>query len=192
MFEKWGDRGSIGLADMIYEQLIEKYGPAMGLKEPIEKPKGPLPIDEKSNSSHARIRVGPSAPEASGNARTQINFDLSSNRESSAQDREVRAPWSGYLMKKIQLAPEEWFLELNHGNGLSSQLLFKGMGPEAPLGQKFQSGQKLGLLSPDSSHLSWSWGLGKNSSQDQQISRDTESDPGQSLGPNSSPSTVSE
>src|SRR5689334_1017490 len=36
--EKWGSSGGIGLADMIYDQLLFHYGP----KTPDQRPQGPI------------------------------------------------------------------------------------------------------------------------------------------------------
>ena len=46
--DKWGDRGGIGLSDMIYKQLLDKFGVMMGIKAPVSKPRGPLALDSKS------------------------------------------------------------------------------------------------------------------------------------------------
>src|SRR5689334_1125052 len=43
--EKWGDRGGIGLGDMIYKQLIEKYGAQLGIKPQEMRPAGPIKIN---------------------------------------------------------------------------------------------------------------------------------------------------
>lgn len=45
--ESWGDQGGIGLGQMIYEQLISKYGAMLGIKTPEAKPGGPLPINQR-------------------------------------------------------------------------------------------------------------------------------------------------
>lgn len=148
--EKWGDRGGIGLSDLIYNQLVEKYGPAMGLSKPLEKTRGPLPLDEKSNFPRTSVRVIGNDP-----GKTQLQFNLGPAQKGPASGRELRAPWSGYLIKKIQLAPDEWALEMNHGNGLTSQFSFRGTPSENPLGQPVQPGERIGLLSPDSTQFNW-------------------------------------
>lgn len=151
--EKWGDRGGIGLADLIYDQLIEKYGPQMGLKSHIEKPKGPLPLDDKS--LYPRI-----TGQNQNSTQTRFKFELDAKASATAANREIKAPWSGYLSKKLELAPDEWFLEMTHQNGLNSQFSFQGRVPELSLGQSLQGGEKIGLLSPDSRGLSWNLGPG--------------------------------
>lgn len=148
--EKWGDRGGIGLSDLIYNQLIEKYGPAMGLSNPLEKARGPLPLDEKSNFPRATVRI-----QEKDQGKTQLQFNLGSAQSGPASGRELRAPWSGYLIKKIQLAPDEWALELSHENGLNSQLSFRGTPSDDPSRQQIQAGERIGLLSPDATQFTW-------------------------------------
>ena len=150
--EKWGDKGGIGLSDMIYNQLIEKYGPAMGLKPEIERPHGPLPLTDKSN--FPRVTTQGQSPQA----KTQFQFDIGNQAGAAQINREIKSPWSGYLIKKIELAPDEWFLEMNHDNGLNSQFSFKGRAQELTLGQAMPAGEKLGLISPDSAALNWNLG----------------------------------
>lgn len=45
--ESWGDQGGIGLGQLIYDQLVSKYGEALGLKLPNSNSKGPLPLSQK-------------------------------------------------------------------------------------------------------------------------------------------------
>lgn len=139
--EKWGDRGGIGLSDLIYKQLVEKYGPVYGLKAPVEKPHGPIKLDEKSNLN----KIIPQGK----NTRLELSNPV---------DRQVTAPWSGYLQKKLELAPDEWFLQVSHENGLSSQMSFKGRAADLTLGQFLQGGDKVGLMSPDHPQLIWNLG----------------------------------
>lgn len=43
--EKWGDKGGIGLGDMIYNQLLDRYGDRLGVPRGNKvKPTGPFPI----------------------------------------------------------------------------------------------------------------------------------------------------
>ena len=44
--EKWSDRGGVGLADMIYKNIKEKYMPDP--QKQMARPQGPLPLEGKS------------------------------------------------------------------------------------------------------------------------------------------------
>lgn len=150
--DKWGERGGIGLSNMIYDQLMDKFGVAMGLKAPLSKPVGPLPMDDKSNfatkpfqhpgrkqsvSYRIDIRPGAAGPTAGAAAL------------------DVKAPWDGILLGKRQLADDQTLLEIGHDNGLKSQMVFKGGVSKLSTGEKLQAGDTLGFLSPEAKSLYW-------------------------------------
>lgn len=139
--DKWSSRGGVGFSDVIYNQLMEKFGAQLGLKAPVQKPVGPLPLPMPTDktAASAEIRHG----------------EKSLNMLIESQEREVRAPWAGVLLRQVELAPEEHFLEIEHDNGLKSQLLFKGLAPSLGLPAKILDGQRLGLMSPDKGQLVW-------------------------------------
>jgi flagellar protein FlgJ len=152
--EKWGDKGGIGLADMIHKQLLEKYGAMLGITRATEKPRGPIRIDEKSLQQNPLKVQTPSAAGKIG--RTSMQFDL---QNAALDGKEVTAPWSGHLLGTKQLSPDEYLLEMSHDNGLKSQMVFRGMlekslqSPQA--GAEVQAGQRLGLLSPEAKSFFW-------------------------------------
>lgn len=45
--EAWNKRGGVGYSDLIYNQVIERYGAQMGLRVPEAKPRGVLPLARK-------------------------------------------------------------------------------------------------------------------------------------------------
>lgn len=135
--EKWGDRGGVGFADMIYKQLVEKYGPMMGLSQPLPKPHGPLPMD--------KTQAPP--PVETQKDKTLIHFKGQGN---------FTSPWAGRLAQKIQLAPEQWALTIEHGqHDLKSQLSLTGFLKDLSVGQEVEAGENLGRLSPDVGLLTW-------------------------------------
>ncbi len=142
--EKWGDQGGIGLSEMIYNQLKDRYGAQLGLIKDIEKPSGPIPLDAKSNvQAHIRTAKSPDSP---------INVRLS--MDAKAQPQDVSTPWDGLLMKKFSVDDKN-ILELRHENGLTSQLVFAGQPRDLKLNQRIQAGESLGLLSPDQRSVYW-------------------------------------
>lgn len=147
----WSDRGGVGFADVIYNNLIEKYGAQLGLKAPEQKPVGPLPLNEKSNYTGLR-RV----PAASENDIT-YRFDLKGS-ESLGKPQELVAPWSGSLLGKQELADGSQVLEIGHENGLRSRISFRGQAERLNPGHSFQAGEKIGLLSPEAKSFFWTLG----------------------------------
>jgi len=154
--EKWGDKGGIGLADMIHAQLLEKLGPALGIKPHMLKPQGPIKIDEKS------LQQNPLKLQSSQNAarpsKTTVHYDL---QKAALENQEISAPWQGSVLGVKSLREDEHLVELAHDNGLKSQLVFRGsleknlQGAQFQPGAEIQAGQRLGLLSPEAKSFFW-------------------------------------
>ena len=45
--EQWGNRGGIGLSNLIYNQLRERFGQQLGLDPALSKPEGPIPLEKE-------------------------------------------------------------------------------------------------------------------------------------------------
>lgn len=141
--EKWGDRGGIGLGDMIYDQLLQRYGHLYGLNSRQIKTKGPLPIE-----SQIKIDIP-----------NQDSKSVTVKGEFIEGSRDIQSPWAGVLLKNIEFAPSEWLLEVQHENGLTSKLHYHGVGVNIEPGSSVEAGQKLGSLSADK--RAWTWQFGK-------------------------------
>lgn len=148
--DQWGKAGGIGLSGMIYDQIIDKYGPALGLKKAIEKPQGPLSLDQKSNfSGFSSTAV---AGSKSGSPLT-FQFQVPDGKKA-----ELKNPWAGTLLDKKYLDADQLQYHIKHDNGLESLIVSRGsgLGPEQKLspGDTIESGQQLGWLS-SASPLFW-------------------------------------
>jgi flagellar protein FlgJ len=169
--EKWGDKGGIGLADLIHDQIIDKYGAMMGLRPQESRPMGPIKIDNQK-SSHGALKIenpnanhfipmdtasGPS-PDKLKSLKTTMRFDL---QKAALEDNGVTAPWSGTLLGVKDLSADEHLLEMAHDNGLKSQMVFRGrlekdlQPSQLKPGAEIQAGQRLGLLSPEAKSFFW-------------------------------------
>ena len=156
--EKWGDQGGIGLAKMIHEQLLDKLGPALGIRPAPQRPVGPIKIDERS-TQHNPLRVRAAETAGAGKpSKVVVQYDL---QKAALEDKSVSAPWAGTLLGVKKLSEDESLVEMEHDNGLKSQLVFKGQ-IEKDLqpanmkpGTEIQAGQRLGLLSPEAKSFFW-------------------------------------
>jgi flagellar protein FlgJ len=157
--EKWGDSGGIGLSKMIYEQLIEKYGPALGLKSPWQKPEGPLPLDEKSQFRGyvKKDHVGPKSSQG-----PSLEFEFSRQLGTKALT-EVRSPWDGLLTGAKRFGEGFAMVDIQHPSGVSSQLIFRGEPSAYSQGAELKAGQVVGVLSPEGQTLTWKTILGPKS-----------------------------
>lgn len=147
---QWGDKGGLGLADMIYTQIMEKFGAQMGLKSQEIRPHGPIQLKPQKQMMPIKTEQP--------NGKTSYLFDL---QKMSLDNPEVHAPWEGQLTGAKQVSGDEFLLQLKHSNGLSSQMVFRGM-PEVGLRQasvekpvEIAAGQRLGALSPEAKSFLW-------------------------------------
>lgn len=154
--EKWGDQGGIGLAEMIHAQLLEKLGPALGIKPHPLKPQGPIQIDEKSLQQNP-LKLHPELSSARSSKST-LQFDL---QKAALKNQQVSAPWQGSVLGIQSLQDDGLMIELAHDNGLKSQMVFRGsleknlQGELLKPGAEIQAGQRLGLLSPEAKSFFW-------------------------------------
>lgn len=157
--EQWGQAGGIGLSDLIYNQLIDKFGVQMGLKSAIEKPAGPIGLDAKSNFAGAvrPVRTLPSSLHvpADVSAQDPVTYEIRGSEESSQV---VTSPWAGTLLDKKYLDADRMQYRIKHENGLESLILIRGTGPgpehKLSLGDTIEAGQVIGRQSA-ASPLFW-------------------------------------
>lgn len=149
--ENWSKKGGIGLADMIYKQLVDKLGPQMGLKQTIEKPKGPIQLDPGSNFNGI-------VKSSVDGKRTTIQYERDLSLVGTQT--EIKSPWSGQLLGTQQIQADEYFIEVMHDNGVKSKFVFKGQvlpslkSPELrPV--PIEEGQTIGFLSPEARNFFW-------------------------------------
>lgn len=158
--DQWAKSGGIGLSNLIYDQLIDKFGVQMGLKQKIDKPQGPLNFNAKSNFS-GMTTAGTAAPSAHSEvsqglkSSSQVTFKFLSPEN---EKTELVNPWAGVLLDKKYLEMDQMQYRIKHDNGLESLILTRGTGlgaaPNLSLGDTIQAGQQLGWVS-SASPLFW-------------------------------------
>jgi flagellar protein FlgJ len=158
----WSNRGGIGLSDLIYEQLMQKFGAQLGLDNSsgkVARPQGPLPLDEASNY-HVRSISGLNKITTHLQRADKKNSDEGEGRagniSSVVEPVPISSPWSGKLVQKIDLGIDEYFLQVSHENGLRSDLKWKGsLSPGLQAGADLYKGQPLGYLGQNLDALTW-------------------------------------
>lgn len=162
--DQWGKAGGIGLSDIIYDQLMAKYGEKIGLRTAIEKPQGPLDFNQKS--IFAGVVSRPASVNSANNLLSPTTFKLQamSGTEGQVFDREknqlsapvfeLKNPWAGILLDKKYSEMDQMQYRIKHDNGLESLILMRGTGLGAQLdehklslGDVIQTGQQLGWAS---------------------------------------------
>lgn len=136
--EAWGDRGGIGLGDMIYRQIKERFytkqpmrpqGPlevepqkVFPVKNPNEKPRDFKPLNETS------FLLQPPSNEAVGHSFAVVS------------------PWAGRVLESRYQEELGQLIKVQHDNGLQSLLNFKGQREPTELGELVPAGKPLGSL----------------------------------------------
>ncbi len=152
--EGWAKKGGVGLADMIYTQIKEKYYGSTDKQ--IRGLNHMLPISPKKEphglSSPDSIKMK-MIPPANG-AKLGYRFEV---ENPSSGGFEVQAPMPGKV-SQIDRLDHGWnTLKLDHGQGLTSELTFPGQMTELGLDSEVETGQRLGVL--DSSRPALAWNL---------------------------------
>lgn len=154
--DQWGKAGGIGLSNIIYEQLLDKFGAKMGLKQNLEKPNGPIVITDKSNFTGLTVETVKTQPVANLEINSEpLTFRIESAKAGRA---ELRNPWAGTLLDKNYREMDQMQYRIKHDNGLESLIMTQGtgLGPEHKMapGDRIQTGQQLGWVGAESA-LYW-------------------------------------
>jgi len=147
--EAWGDNGGIGLSDMIYEQVMEKY--FGGSTTQAMRKQGPVALSDRDVVRVARVNQ---APGQTSNSQVPLRVEVRpSNSSGSAK---VQAPWDAQVVQSTKVEGGKMAITLEHGQGLRSTLVFEGVpAAEVQPGQKLNKGQTVGVLSPEAKSFLW-------------------------------------
>lgn len=148
--EKWGAKGGIGLADMIHNQLLEKYGAQLGIRPAVQRPQGPIKLDEKSNF-HARPMKTASTTDLQ-----KMSFEFFKDESAKSEPTDLMMPWSGKVLGQYRLDQDENLLHFEHDNGIQSKISFRGLAKTLNPQAMIEAGTPIGMLSPDSQKFTWS------------------------------------
>lgn len=151
--DQWGKAGGIGLSGIIHDQLVQRYGEQMGMKAPIQKPHGPIDLNQKSNFGGISASEFNSAQAKTKSEPVTFKFLTAPDKKT-----EIKNPWVGTLLDKKYLEMDQIQYRIKHDNGLESLISTRGtgLGPDLQLsqGDTIQSGQQLGWASA-ASPLFW-------------------------------------
>jgi flagellar protein FlgJ len=149
--EAWAEKGGIGLQDMIYSQIKEKF---FNRGNQMSVPQGPLPLPKQESlpvpKNAEPIRVKKVEPGA--NAQLQYWMEADPTQPSTM---DVLSPWKGNVAEVANLENGWSKIKLDHGQGLSSDMTFQGEALALVQGDEVGAGQKLGKLNIERPVLAW-------------------------------------
>lgn len=148
----WADKGGIGLAQLIYDQLQEKV---LGSSSQLPLMKGPLKIPPTGLLPLPNQSLN-------GKEDKKMTFVWSVPLKSNKEDFVVRSPWSGKITKNFTTPEGRTLISIRHNENVESLLNYKGRGYQLRQGESLEEGQAMGQLDLASPSLVWT--VTKNSS----------------------------
>lgn len=152
--QTWANQGGVGLADIIYDQLQERFfgGNQKGMHPlgPMKIQKGTtLKIDEGKPAGIPTITPKSSLPQ------NEVSFLYEWKESEKPLNRDVNSPFDGEVVQNFRIGDDRQMLKLAHDNGLVSTISYIGQANNFSLGDTVSAGQKLGNLSPYSLGMTW-------------------------------------
>lgn len=137
--DEWSHRGGVGLADIIYKQVKEKYFPTA---PPPKLPMGAFPTDGQTKEPKFQLKM----QESQFNLRQDPNWEFEGSIK-------VQSPWEGRVTQVGQDGPLAT-IRIEHPFGASSILGFNGAN-HVKIGDFVEAGQKLGSVEKNGPDLLW-------------------------------------
>ncbi|MBX3021062.1 MAG: rod-binding protein [Bdellovibrionales bacterium] len=150
--DNWAAKGGVGLADMIYNQIAERY--LQGTKNNLPKQPGVMPIAPKQERSQGiqptdSIQMKMIPPSAGH--KLEYRFEV----PDASGGFEAQAPLAGQVVESARLGENWSVVKLDHGRGLTSELTFPGRLTPIDAGTAVGAGHRLGMLDPERPVLAW-------------------------------------
>ena len=158
--ENWSGRGGVGLADMIYTHVKERYFP----EAQMAKPQGPLPLKPESTGAiKGEWKMKPlplTPPTMPDSVKNDIKMRFE-GQDLPESGRQVQAPWSGKISKAFTAENGVSMVEIEHDQGLVSRMVFPGALDGQKLGQDVAAGAKIGQVQGLGSAQWLQWQVGR-------------------------------
>ncbi len=145
--DSWGEKGGIGLADLIYNQIMERYFNSES-GQAVKKEGGGIPLTDRDVSRVIRVKTA--------DAPGQVPLRVELKKTADGSPAKVQAPWAGEVVSNIKIEGGKTALTLKHGPNLRSTLVFNGVtAAQAQPGAKLEKGDVVGILSPEIHSFLW-------------------------------------
>jgi flagellar protein FlgJ len=151
--DTWGEQGGIGLSDLIYNQVMDRYFNSSQGRE--FKKQGPIAITDRDISRVARVRTQDAA------AADQIPLRIEVKPAPQKGPTQVQAPWDATIVSKSKVDGKT-ALTLEHGPGLRSTVIFDGVpAAQSEPGAVVKRGESIGTLGPETHSFLWNMKHGR-------------------------------
>lgn len=136
--EAWSQKGGVGLADIIYEQVKQRYFPTAnpGPVKPL------IPVSDQWKGMP--LKEEPKRP-----------IGIEFKGPVGLQERKIQAPWPGIVENSFTDDQGVSVVNLRHSNELVSRMVFNGNRNQLVAGQQIEAGQTLGEARSSAPWLQW-------------------------------------
>lgn len=155
--EQWGGAGGVGLSELIYQNIKQKYFPdqaphptSQGEILPIEK-KEIFKIEQAPSSVQDAKTYELDEPPSEGGKTSSYKIKLNPYVAS----RVVKAPSDGRIVSQFRFDDQFTQFNIEHQNGISSTLTLNGKSVIRPDQTEVSAGQDLAILSPEAKEFFW-------------------------------------
>jgi flagellar protein FlgJ len=149
--DKWSDAGGVGLSNIIYNQIRERFFPG----KPVDRPMGPIPMNKGTTIKVDETKnFGIPVIEQGGGKKTDMSY-LLEWPEADSEIKELVNPWDAKVLQAFNNGDERQVIKLQHDNGLVSTLSYLGRANDFEQGQKINAGEKLGTIAAYAKGLTW-------------------------------------
>ncbi len=137
--DKWSENGGIGLADMIYDEMMEKvinrYNGSRGMKQA-----GPIALTDRDVS---RVMKVPTSMPNQAAMRVELKDDPNKTGPTI-----LKTPYDAKVLTTTRVDGKSTIL-LEHEGGVRSALIFDGVLTQVKPGDSLKRGTQIGVLSPE-------------------------------------------
>lgn len=140
--DQWMDQGGTGFADMIYKELINKYYPQLGQKQPAKQIR-PMNITDRFQ--------GFTKPSTKTESTQSFHIQLAPAKGQSY----LKLPWKGKFEGEVDLGNGQKAAMFSHPFGLKSTFVFQGQMKTGLLNKELSAGENFASLSPDLQSMTW-------------------------------------
>lgn len=143
--ESWSDKGGVGLSDVIYNQIMDRYfNTASGRR--LKGQGEMIPVTDRDVSRVARVQ----SPQG------QVPLRVEIKTANDGKPASLLAPWDAQVVSNSRLEGGKTALTLAHGEDLRSTFVFQGVASaDAKPGARFEKGKAIGVLSPEIHSFLW-------------------------------------
>lgn len=161
--EAWGEQGGVGLQNIIYDQLMERYFSSKQINS--FKSKEGVKLTDKDI---LHIQQIPKTTDAQSTQKSEMPLRVELKNQPNNGPVHIQLPWDAKLLSKTRLDDGKMQMSFLHENGFRSTFIFDGvfssqLSPveqqDSQKGQDSQyllkQGQNIASLSPDTKSFFW-------------------------------------